>query len=87
MVTRKNAYPLSSIDESLDSLGKNKWFCTLDLHQVAMHLDDIEKTVFSTHLGLYVWNVMLFDLCNALATFEKMMTSGSALEELLSVSG
>jgi len=77
-VTRKNAYPLPRIDESLESLGGNEWFCTLDLqsgyHQVAMNPNDIAKTAFSTHLGLFEWNVMPFGLCNAPATFEKMMS-------------
>ncbi|NOZ55185.1 MAG: DDE-type integrase/transposase/recombinase [Calditrichaeota bacterium] len=77
-MTRKNAYPLPRIDESLESLGGNTWFCTLDLqsgyHQVAMEEADIPKTAFSTHLGLFEWNVMPFGLCNAPATFEKMMS-------------
>jgi len=77
-MTRKNAYPLPRIDESLESLGGNSWFCTLDLqsgyHQLAMNESDIQKTAFSTHLGLYEWNVMPFGLCNAPATFEKMMS-------------
>ena len=64
---RKNAYPLPGIDESLDSLRGNKCFCPLDLqsgyHQVAMHPEDIAKTAFSTHLGIYKWNVTPFGLC------------------------
>ena len=76
-ITRKNAYPLPRIDESLDSLGGNKWFCTLDLQsgywQIGMHPDDKEKTAFTTHRGLFEFNVMPFGLCNAPATFECMM--------------
>ena len=76
-VTRKNAYPLPRIDESLDSLGGNQWFCTLDLQsgywQIGMDPEDREKTAFTTHLGLFEWNVMPFGLCNAPATFENMM--------------
>ena len=76
-VTRKNAYPLPRIDESLDSLGGNKWFCTLDLQsgywQIGMHPEDREKTAFTTHRGLFEFNVMPFGLCNAPATFENMM--------------
>ena len=52
-VTRKNAYPLPRIDESLDALGGNQWFCTLDLQsgywQIGMHPDHREKTAFTTH--------------------------------------
>ena len=76
-VTRKNAYPLPRIDESLDSLGGNQWFCTLDLQsgywQIGMHPDHRAKTAFTTHRGLFEFNVMPFGLCNAPATFENMM--------------
>jgi hypothetical protein len=34
-----------------------------------MRPDDIAKTAFRTHDGLYEFVVMLFGLCNALATF------------------
>ena len=76
-LTKKNSYPLPRIDETLDSLGGNKWFCTLDLQsgywQVGMKPEDMEKTAFSSHLGLFQYNVMPFGLCNAPATFEAMM--------------
>ena len=76
-LTKKNSYPLPRIDETLDSLGGNQYFCTLDLksgyHQVGMHPDDMEKTAFSSHLGLFQYNVMPFGLSNAPATFECMM--------------
>ena len=55
----------------------NTWFCTLDLQsgywQIGMNLADVEKTAFSSHLGLYEYKVMPFGLCNAPATFEAMM--------------
>ena len=76
-LTKKNSYPLPRIDETLDSLGGNAWFCTLDLQsgywQIGMNPDDIEKTAFSSHMGLFEYNVMPFGLCNAPATFEAMM--------------
>ena len=76
-VTKKNSYPLPRIDETLDSLGGNEWFCTLDLQsgywQIGMYPNDIEKTAFSSHMGLFQYNVMPFGLCNAPATFEAMM--------------
>ena len=77
--TKKNSYPLPRIDETIDSLGGNQWFCTLDLQsgywQVGMKEEDQEKTAFSSHVGLFQYNVMPFSLCNAPATFEAMMES------------
>ena len=72
-LTKKNLYPLPRIDETLDSLGGNAWFCTLDLQsgywQMGMNPGDIKKTAFSSHMGLFDYNVMPFGLCNAPATY------------------
>ncbi|MES9881596.1 MAG: reverse transcriptase domain-containing protein [Sedimenticola sp.] len=76
-LTCKDSYPLPKIDESLDSLRGSRWFSTLDLAsgywQVEMDSKDAEKTGFSTTCGLYQFTVMPFGLCNAPATFERMM--------------
>ena len=84
-VTRKDAYPLPSIEENLNALGGNTWFATLDLAsgywQVAVAPEDRPKTAFSTSQGLFEWTVMPFGLCNAPSTFERLMDS--ILKELL----
>jgi hypothetical protein len=76
-VTKKDAYPLPKIDECLDALEGSKFFSTLDLAsgywQVAMDPDDAEKTAFVTHRGLFQWTVMPLSLCNAPATFCRLM--------------
>ena len=76
-VTRKDAYPLPKICESLDALSGASWFSTLDLvsgfWQCEMHEADKEKTAFSTHKGLYQFKVLPFGLCNAPASFERLM--------------
>lgn len=75
--TLKDSYPLPRRDESLDTLRGAKWFSTLDLQsgyfQVEMDPKDAEKTAFTTICGLYQFKVMSFGLCNAPATFERMM--------------
>jgi len=76
-VTKKDAYPLPRIDEALDTLTGAKWFCTLDLAsgywQVEMDPGDRPKTAFASQHGLFEFNVMPFGLCNAPATFERLM--------------
>ena len=76
-ITEKDSYPLPRIDDSLDALKGNTWFSTLDLvsgyYQCAMDPIDAPKTAFVTSKGLFEFNRMPFGLCNAGATFERLM--------------
>ena len=76
-VTIKDAYPIPRIDESLSKLGDAKFFTTLDLGsafwQVPLRKQDREKTGFACELGLFQWKRMPFGLCNATATFQRLM--------------
>ena len=76
-VTVKDAYPLPRIDDTLDMLAGKQWFSTLDLAsgylQVSLSQEAMVKTAFATHSGLFQFRVMPFGLCNAPATFERLM--------------
>ena len=76
-VTVKNSWPLPRTDDCFDALTGSKWFSTLDLcsgyWQVAMDDKEKPKTAFITGKGLYQFTVMSFGLCNAPATFERLM--------------
>ena len=76
-VTRKDAYPLPRIDDTLDTVAGSLWFTTLDLMsaywQVEVEEKDRDKTAFCTREGLFHFNVMPFGLCNAPATFQRLM--------------
>ena len=77
LATVKDAYPLPRIDDTLDMLAGKRWFSTLDLAsgywQVSLSLEARCKTAFATHSGLFQFRVMPFGLCNAPATFERLM--------------
>ena len=76
-ITRKDTYPLPHIEDTLATLAGSKIFSTLDLlsgyWQVGMANEDQEKTAFGTTEGLFEFRVMPFGLCNAPATFQRLM--------------
>ena len=76
-VAHKDSYPLPRIDDTIEALAGSKWFSTLDLKsgywQVLLSDKAKEKTAFSSGGGLWQFTVMPFGLCNAPATFERLM--------------
>ena len=77
LATVKDAYPLPRRDDTLDMLAGKRWFSKLDLAsgywQVSLSPEARCKTAFATHSGLFQFKVMPFGLCNAPATFERLM--------------
>ncbi|KAG1946509.1 thy-1 membrane glycoprotein [Pimephales promelas] len=76
-VTRKDSYPLLRIDDALDYVAGSCWFSSLDLRsgywQVELAAEARPKTAFTIGQGLWQFKVMPFGLCNAPATFERLM--------------
>ena len=73
-ITIKNRYPLPLVRETLDSLGKAKFFTKLDIiaafNKLRIAEGDEWKTAFITRFGLFETLVTPFGLCNAPSSFQ-----------------
>lgn len=76
-VTRADCYPLPRIDDILHMAKKTKYMTTLDLksgyHQVAVKMEDRDKTAFVCPFGTYRFRKMPFGLRCAPATFQRLI--------------
>ena len=76
-VTIKDAYPVPRMDSCLDAMAGAGWFSTIDMpsayHQVYVAPEDVDKTAFICPRGMYRYRTMPFGLCNAGATFQRLM--------------
>ena len=75
--TAKDSFPLPNIEDTFNALAGARYFSSLDLAsgywQVELNEEAKEKTAFATREGLFQFTVMPFGLCNAPATFERLM--------------
>ena len=71
--TKKDHFPLPFIDQILDKLSGQGFYCFLDdysgYNQLAIYPYDQEKTIFTCPFSTYAFQRMPFGLCNAPATF------------------
>ncbi|GKD60446.1 hypothetical protein Tco_1297955 [Tanacetum coccineum] len=71
--TRKDHFPLPFIDEMLECLCGNEYYCFLDgflgFFQILIAPEDQENTTITCPYGTFAYRRMSFGLCNAPATF------------------
>ncbi|XP_050369085.1 uncharacterized protein LOC126787211 [Argentina anserina] len=83
--TRKDHFPLPFIDQMLERLAGQAFYCFLDgysgYNQVPIAPEDQEKTTFTCPYGTFAYRRMPFGLCNAPATFQRCVMA--ILAELL----
>nr|GEY65697.1 putative reverse transcriptase domain-containing protein [Tanacetum cinerariifolium] len=75
--TRKDHFPLPFMDQMLERLAGNEYYCFLDgfsgYFQIPIDPKDQEKTTFTCPYGTFTYKRMLFGLCNAPRTFQRCM--------------
>nr|GFB23799.1 reverse transcriptase domain-containing protein [Tanacetum cinerariifolium] len=75
--TRKDHFPLPFMDQMLERLAGNEYYCFLDgfsgLFQISIDPKDQEKTTFTCPYGTFAYKRMSFGLCNAPGTFQQCM--------------
>ena len=73
----KDSFPLPKINQLVDSTTGHKLVTFMDAfsryNQIKMAKENQEKTAFITSQGLYCYNVMLFGLKNAGATYQRLV--------------
>nr|GFB06307.1 retrovirus-related Pol polyprotein from transposon 17.6 [Tanacetum cinerariifolium] len=75
--TRKDHFPLPFMDQMLERLAENEYYCFLDgfsgYFQIPIDPKDQEKTTFTCPYGTFAYKRMPFGLCNAPGTFQRCM--------------
>ncbi|GJU58374.1 reverse transcriptase domain-containing protein [Tanacetum coccineum] len=75
--TRKDHFPLPFMDQMLERLAGNEFYCFLDgflgYFQIPIDPQDQEKITFTYPYGTFTYRRMPFGLCNAPGTFQRCM--------------
>ncbi|GJZ33639.1 reverse transcriptase domain-containing protein [Tanacetum coccineum] len=75
--TRKDHFPLPFMDQMIERLAGNEFYCFLDgfsgYFQIPIDPQDQEKTTFTCPYGTFAYRRMPFSLCNAPGTFQRCM--------------
>ncbi|GKD54190.1 reverse transcriptase domain-containing protein, partial [Tanacetum coccineum] len=77
--TRKDHFPLPFMDQMLERLAGNEYYCFLDgfssYFQIPIDPLDQEKTTFTCPYGKFAYRRMPFGLCNAPGMFRRCMVA------------
>ncbi|GKA14198.1 reverse transcriptase domain-containing protein [Tanacetum coccineum] len=75
--TRKDHFPLPFMDQMIERLAGNEYYCFLDgfsgYFQIPIDPHDQEKTTFTCPYGTFAYRLMPFGLCNAPDMFQRCM--------------
>ena len=78
-IVKKDRYPLPLWKETLQTLGRAKWFTKLDVtaafHRIRVKEGDEWLTAFKTRFGLFQWNVAPFGFVNSPAAFQRFVNT------------
>nr|GEY13969.1 reverse transcriptase domain-containing protein [Tanacetum cinerariifolium] len=77
--TRKDHFPLPFMDQMLERLAGNEYYCFLNgffrYFQIPIDPRDQEKTTFTCPYGTFASRRIPFGLCNALGTFQRNLAA------------
>ncbi|GJW28317.1 reverse transcriptase domain-containing protein [Tanacetum coccineum] len=77
--TRKDHFPLPFMDQMLERLAGNEFYCFLDgfsgYFQIPIDPQDQDKTTFTCPYGTFAYRRMPFGLCNAPVTLQRCMVA------------
>jgi len=75
--TRKDHFPLSFMDQMLERLAGQQFYCFLDgysrYNQITINPKDQENIAFTCPFSVFSYRKIPFALCNAPATFQRFM--------------
>nr|GFC31113.1 DNA-directed DNA polymerase [Tanacetum cinerariifolium] len=82
---RKDHFPLPFMDQMLERLAGNEYYCFLDgflgYFQIPIDPKDQEKTTFTCPYGTFAYKRISFGLCNAPGTFQRYIKEGIEVDK------
>nr|GEZ69447.1 hypothetical protein [Tanacetum cinerariifolium] len=80
--TRKDHFPLPFMDQMLECLAGNEYYCIIDgflgYFQILIDPKDQEKTTFTCPYGTFAYKRIAFGICNAPGTFQRFIDTRGA---------